>query len=426
MITNRDKPEAYRPGKEGQGFFYGYIIVIFATLVMLLAYGSRLSFGVFFKPMTAEFGWSRALTSGAVTFSMVMQGLWGVVMGRFNDRFGPRFIMTLCCFLIGVGFLLMSLTNHLWQLYLFYGFFAGIGGGGVFVALLSTVARWFVRKRAFMTGIVLTGIGLGTFFVPPLTTWLISLYDWRLSYVIIGGLVLTIGIVAAQYLKRDPSQMGLVPYGQREVERLEPTPTAGGLTLHEAVATRQFWMVAAIFAFVGYCIFAVSIHLVPHITDMGITPATAANVLAITGGVQAVSGIIMGYLADRIGSRWVLGIGLVLMSAALFWLVPVREIGMLYLFAATYGISVGASGTMEPIIVADLFGIKSHGFILGVVSLSFTIGGAIGPFVTGYLFDLTGSYRLAFLICALLAFTAIVLVALLRSRFHSPSVATSQ
>jgi MFS family permease len=262
--------------------------------------------------------------------------------------------------------------------------------------------------------------------VPPLTTWLISIYDWRLSCVIIGGLVLTFGILAAQYLKRDPSQIGLAPFGQKEAARLEQSPAADGLTLREAVATRQFWMIAVIFAFLGYCVFAISIHLVPHITDMNITPATAANVLAITGGIQAVSGILMGYLADRIGSLWVLGLSMVLMSAALFGLIPVQEVGLLYLFAAIYGIAVGAGGPMEPIIVADLFGIKSHGFILGAVSLSFTIGGAIGPCVTGYIFDLTHSYRLAFLICALLAVTAIVLVVLLRPRFHSSSMVTSQ
>jgi MFS family permease len=108
--------ENYRAPVHKSPFFYGYIVVIVAFLVMLLAYGIRSCFGVFFKPMLTEFEWTRALTSGAVTLSMMVQGLWGIFMGRVNDSFGSRWVITLCCFFLGVGFLLMSVTNNTWQL----------------------------------------------------------------------------------------------------------------------------------------------------------------------------------------------------------------------------------------------------------------------------------------------------------------------
>ena len=137
-------------------------------------------------------------------------------MGRLNDKLGPRLVMTICGIFLGLGVLLMSQVGGVWQLYLFYGVIIGIGMGGAFVALLSTVARWFVKRRGMMTGIVIAGVGLGQFIVPPIANWLISIYDWRMSYVILGSVVLVIGVLAAQFLRRDPAKMGLVPHGEQK------------------------------------------------------------------------------------------------------------------------------------------------------------------------------------------------------------------
>ena len=167
-------------------FSYGYIVVVAALCIMLAMYGTRSVFGVFFKPMLTEFGWTRALTSGAHSLSMVVQGSLAVIMGGFNDRLGPRIVLTLSGFLVGLGYLQMSQIGAVWQLYLFYGVLIGTGMGGVFVPLLSTIARWFTARRSMMTGVVATGIGIGTLLEPPVANRLISIYDWRTSYIIIG------------------------------------------------------------------------------------------------------------------------------------------------------------------------------------------------------------------------------------------------
>jgi MFS family permease len=407
--------EAHQPINNEPRFFYGYIIVAASTLIILLTYGVRTSFGVFFKPMINEFDWTRALTSGAVTLSMVMQGLWGILMGRLNDRFGSRLVITLCCFISGLGLLLMSLTDYAWQLYLFYGMLIGVGMGGVFVALFSTVTRWFVKRRGVMTGIVAAGIGAGTLVIAPISNWLISTYDWRVSYLILGGVVMVIGIITAQFLRRDPTQMNLVPYGHNKKNRENTlSSVTKGLSLKEAVYTRQFWMVAIIFFCLGYGIFSITVHIVPHITDLRISATTAATILATTGGIQAIGGIVLGGVADKVGNRRVLVISFILISAAMFWLLPIRSVWVFCLWAVVYGLGVSGGGIMEPIIVAELFGIKSHGLILGVVSFMFTIGGAVGPLVTGYIFDLTGNYQIAYLLCAVLGIVAVILGAVLR------------
>jgi MFS family permease len=226
---------------------------------------------------------------------------------------------------------------------------------------------------------------------------------------------MVVGIITAQFLRRDPAQMHLVPYGQNEnkIENISPDFTEG-LSLKETIYTRQFWMVAVVFFSLGYTIFAVTVHIVPHIIDLRISATTAAIILAVSGGMQVIGGILLGGIADKIGNRRVLVIGFVLLAVAMFWLLPIRSVWMFYLFAVIYGMGVNGGGIMEPIIVAELFGIKSHGLILGVVSFVFTIGGAVGPLVTGYLFDLTGTYQTAFLVGAILNVVAIILAALLR------------
>jgi MFS family permease len=394
-------------------FFYGYIVVVASFCVFAVMYGTRFAFGVFFKPMLTEFGWTRALTSGALSLSMLVQGLLAIVMGGLNDRLGPRIVLTFCGFFLGVGCLLISQISTLWQIYLFYGVIIGIGMSGVLVPLLSTVARWFIKRRNVMTGIALTGIGLGSLIAPPVANRLISLYDWRVSYILLGCLVLAVGVLAAQFLKRDPARAGQVPYGGDEAGEEMLQGGNEGFSLREAAHTRQFWMVFGIFVCLGFSYFSIVVHIVPHITDLGISAASGANILAALGGAGIV-GNVVGGAADRIGNKKVCVIGLMLASATLFWLVSITEVWMFYLFVGIFGIGYGVCLTSESPLVAWLFGVSSHGLLLGIISFGFTIGAAIGPLLTGYIFDVTGSYQVAFLTFAVLSVVGLILMVLIR------------
>ena len=178
-------------------FFYGYIVVGAALIIMAVMYGAYNSFGIFFKPVLTDFNWTRAVTSGGLSLSWIVHGLLGIIMGRLTDRFGPRVVLTICGFLLGLGYLLMSQIGTVWQLYLFYGVIIGAGMGGSWVPIVSTVARWFVKRRNLMTGIVLSGVSIGTLIGAPVASRLISAYDWRMSYVIVGGIVLVVAVLAA-------------------------------------------------------------------------------------------------------------------------------------------------------------------------------------------------------------------------------------
>ncbi len=393
-------------------FFYGYVVVVAALCIMIGVWGTYFTFGVFFIPMLAEFGWSRAMISGAFSISMVTQALLGVVVGGVTDRFGSRIVMTLCGFLLAIGYLLMSQVNALWQLYVFYGGVIGIGMSGSFITLTSTVARWFIKRRGIMTGIILSGSGIGGLIAPPVATRLISTYHWRVCYLIMGGVVLVVVTLAAHFLRRDPSQMGQVPYGERGKKQGFGIGT-WGFSLKEAFFTRQFYIASAMFFCFGFNMFALMVHSVPHASELGFPAVTAANILAAISGSMIVGRLVLGGVADRFGNRLIFIIGFILVSAAMLWLVPARKIWTLYLFAAAFGFANGGMGTSESPLVGELFGLNSHGLILAIAGAGFLIGSAVGPFVAGYLFDIAGNYRGAFLVCAAISIIGLILTLLL-------------
>jgi len=388
-------------------------VVVAAFFIQVVTFGVNIAFGVFFKPVLTEFGWTRAMTSGAFSLSMIIQGLIGIAMGGLTDRLGPRMVMTFCGFFLGLGYLLMPQIGAIWQLYLFYGVIIGIGMGGAIIPLMSTVARWFAKRRSMMTGIVLTGTGIGILIAPLVANQLISAYDWRVSYIILGSMVLVVVVLAAQFLRRDPARMGQMPYGESEEGEQELKLGANGFSLREAVHTSQFWVVFAMLFCLAFCTFTAMVHIVPHATDLGISATTAANILATIGGLNIVGRIVLGSAADRIGNRRAFLIGFILMSAALFWLAPATELWMLYLFAVFFGFAHAGAGTSASPLAAGLFGLSSHGLIYGVLGLGVTIGGAMGPFLAGYIFDVTGSYQVAFLVCAVIGIVGLILTALL-------------
>ena len=395
-------------------FFYGYAIVLAAFLIMVVAFGTLYSFGVFFKPLLTEFGWSRAAISGAHSLCMILTGALSIVAGRLNDKFGPRLVLTVCGFLLGLGYLLMSQISAIWQLYLFYGVILAIGVSGSFVPLASTVARWFVKRRGMMTGILVSGIGFGMVVMPPIANWLITDYGWRNCYMVVGIVALVLITLASQFLRRDPSKKGQMPYGGSEVKAESSDLQVRGLSFQQAIRTGQFWIFGALLIchLIGQQ--AILVHIVPHVTDLGISSVIAANILATIGGVTIVGMMVMSSASDRIGNKSALIIAFIVVSIALLWLLVAREVWMLYLFAAVFGFGYGGVVALESPIVAELFGLRSHGLLLGIVMFGAMIGGGIGTIMAGRVFDITNSYQLAFLAGAALSIVSLILVLCLR------------
>jgi len=396
-------------------FFYGYIVVAAALLIVIIAHGAQYTFGIFFKPILTEFGWTRGATSGAFSLYLLLWGFLGIFVGKLNDSFGPRIVMIVCGFFLGLGYLLMSQISVIWQLYLFYGLIIAIGMSGAWVPLISTIPRWFVKRRGMMTGIVTSGSGIGTILLSLVASRLISDHGWRLSYIIVGSGVLVLLMLAAQFLRRDPHQIGQLPYGVSEVEEESLNLPPGGFSLREAIHTSQFWMVCAVFFCFGFNLYTIMVHIVPHAIELGISPIIAANIIAVIGGVNTAGRIIIGSAGDRIGNKPPLITSFILMVAALLWVIVAKEVWMFYLFAIIFGFGYGGVAALMSPVPAELFGLRSLGVIVGVAMFSFTVGGAIGPVLAGSIFDITGSYQLTFLICAGVSVTGLILSSLFKT-----------
>ncbi|MDH5696223.1 MAG: MFS transporter [Dehalococcoidia bacterium] len=380
-------------------FFYGWIVVIAAGCVILTMYGTLLTFGIFFEPVLTEFGWTRAMTAGAFSVGVIIRGSLNFVTGRLTDKYGPRIVVTTCGLLLGAGYLLMSQISSIWQLYLFYGILVGLGMGGAWIPQLSTVARWFEKRRGLATGIAASGEGIGILILAPVATWLISAYGWRSSYIAVGTIALVLIVAAAQFLRRDPHQMGLLPYGE-EAKKQSSNLQATGFSLRQAIHTRELWLLCSVYFCFLFCLNTILAHIVIHATGLGISATSAAYILAIIGGTSIIGRLGLGVLADRAGGKSAIIIGLIILTIALLWLQLASVVWMLYLFAAIFGLAFGGLLVSFPLITAERFGLTSHGTILGIITLNAIIGGSIGPVLVGRIFDTTGSYQLGFLICA--------------------------
>ena len=380
--------------------------------MMAMAWGASYTYGVFFDALLGEFRWTRAVTSTAYSLSTLLYGIFSIITGRLTDRLGPRAVGTICSILLGAGLLLLSLTTAVWQLLLFYGVLFGIGIGGFWAPTLSPVARWFTTRRGLMTGIVSSGIGIGTLVIVPLVSHSISSLGWRKSYLIMGAAVLVITVVASQFLKRDPQQMGLQPYGSGDIKQNSARPSVD-FSFQETIHFRQFWMLCGIYFSYGFYLCTVAVHIVTHATGLGIAAVSAANILAISGGMGIAGRIMVGSASDRLGARPSIMLAITLMAAGLVWLLFARDLWTFYLFAIVFGFGYGSLSALQASATAELFGVRSVGIIMGCFSFSYTIGGAVGPVLAGYIFDSTKSYTPAFIICVIISIAGLILALLL-------------
>ena len=395
-------------------FYYGYVVVAAAFVIMVVAAGTAYSFGVFFKPMAEDFGWSRTATSGPYSLLLFTVGSLSLLTGTLTDRFGSRLVATICGVILGLGFLLMSRISAMWQLYLTFGLMVGIGQSGGLVPLLSTVAHWFSRRRALMTGIMAAGASTGQAVIPPVATRLIASEGWRDTVFTLGLVVLIVMVVAAQFLRRAPSPAEKLASGGPDPRQETTKVELEGLSRNEALRTGQLWMLCAIYFCYDFVLQTVMVHAVPHATDLGISAVAAANILAIIGIMGSVGRIANGSAADRIGNKRAIIIAFIMLLLGFILLEFAQGLWTFYLSALIFGFGYGGLVVMYSPTVAELFGLKAHGAIVGMIFFSITLGGASGPLVVGRIFDVTGSYQMAFIAVTIVGAIGLSLATLIR------------
>ena len=398
--------------------FYGWVVVVTFFIYGAVLWGIRAAFGVFFKSIAGEFDLTRAATSTIFSLYMLLGCLFAFLGGWALDRYGPRIVVLLMGLFTGLSLLLTSQTSSLWQLFITYSLLFAIGSGALYAVMVSTVSRWFDKKRGLALGISVSGAGFGTAVVAPFATYLISNFGWRMAYLVIGAIVWLIMIPLSRLLKKDPYEIGALPDGvkshseniKNEEESIQPTD----LSLLQAFRTRSFWFLLFIWLFFASSLFLVMTHLVPHVTDIGFSTGEAAAVFSLMGGTAMAGRIIMGIVSDRIGRKVTAVICGLLQAGAMLWLIWAQELWMFYLFALAYGFAYGGIVPSIGALAGDAFGLRQIGLIMGALEVGLGIGAAIGPAIGGLIFDVSHSYFMAFLVIAVAMLIATLLITLVR------------
>ena len=376
-----------------------YAVVAGACLTQFVIVGLMFSYSIFFKTFEEEFGWSRTTLSAALSLAFVMMGLLAGVMGHLGDRLSPRLMLAINGILYGLGFALISQVSEPWQLFARFAIFIGLGMSTHDVVTLSTVARYFDKRRGIMTGVVKTGTAAGQMVLTVLAAFLIATIDWR-SAAMLLGLGGAVALLIASVLIGVPVK----PAGS--------SVAAGGpdTGLGAVLKSRVFWTLCAIQFLFFPSLTTVPLHLPVYSMDLGMSTARAATLLSVIAGASVVGRLAIGAFSDRIG--WKRGFVLCLLPliGGLVAFAFIDTQVALFAAAVMYGFGHGGLFTIVAPTIAEYFGTRSVGAIFGGIVLFGTVGGAIGPILAGCIFDLTGSYFTAFLVLACMATLGLLLV----------------
>lgn len=358
------------------------------------------AYGVFLPVLAEAFGWSRGAISTALSINLVLGGLAGVGIGALADRHGPRVFLAPTVALAGAAFALVSTVSALWQLYLFVGVLGGVGMSSFYLLSTTTVARWFDERRGLALALVLVGFNLGYISGGPLAAWLIANAGWRMAYALLGGGCGLVTMLAALTVRlpRPMEAAALQLASGRPSEQLDAAEAAHeeGVTLRDALTDPRQWCLNVAWLLLGGLAFMVAVHIVPFARDQGVSLAAAS--LALTAyGVGSVGGrVAAGAMSDRIGTITTMRAAYVVQALALLallWL-PSRE--ALFGSLAAFGVGFAAADTMIAKVIPDVFGVRAIGAIMGVLTLGWRSGAALGPAAAGFLYDVSGSYAVPF------------------------------
>ena len=356
----------------------GWVTVGAAFVAMVAVFGVAYSFGAFFAPMAAEFGTGSGATSLVFSITACCWFLLGSVSGRAVDRVGPRPVLLIGAVALAAGLLATSTAQHLWVGYLGYGLGVGVAVACGYVPMVAVVSGWFARRRALAVGVAVAGIGVGTLAGAPLAASLIAEYGWRRAHLLLalGGSVLL--VVAAVAARRPPRSVGEEPWALRDVVR-----------------TREFRAMYVATVLASIALFVPFVYLPTAAVANGVSSVAAAALIGVIGVASVVGRLAIGALADRVGRvRTFQASFAVLAASFLIWLVG-GSWPWLSAFAVVLGTGYGGWIALQPTVLAQLFGTRGLGGLVGLVYTAAGVGALIGPPLAGVLVDVTGGYRWA-------------------------------
>jgi MFS family permease len=365
--------------------FYGWFVVGSGIVVTCIGMGAMLSLSVFLQPMSEAMGWSRTGISTTALVGWLCMGVSAFVWGALSDRFGTRAVVLSGGVLLGLGLVTASRATTLGQFQLLFGVLVGVAAGSFYAPLTATTTRWFTRNRSLAVALVSAGLSLGSTVVGPLARWLITAYDWRTAMLVVGDLAWLL-IIPAALVVREPPPLPDTP------QKGAAAPDGPSFTVAQALTSPQFAAIAlAFFA----CCAAHSgpiFHMITHAIDHGVSAMAATTVLSVAGLASLSGRILCGLIADRIGAKRMLLIGLAMQAVAVSLYVFTSTLGSFYALALLFGFSYGGVMPLYAILIREYFGARIMGTTFGAVSAVSTLGMALGPWAGGWLYDSLGGY----------------------------------
>ena len=422
--------------KAGNRIFWGWYVVFGSFTIMIISYGVRYSFGVFVKPMLAEYNWPMTIIQLGSSVNLVMYACAGIFTGWLLDRFAPRWIMIGGILATSAGLLLAGFAKTPLGLYLSYGVLVGAGSAGCGMVVTSVaIGKWFDRYRGIAIGISSMGIGVGTMLMAPLAGYIVKYHGWRNGFLSIGLMMLAVGILISYFFmgKYDPAQIGLLPDGDVPAKDVQTVAQAvkiqGKNSLKPVLTTIQFW----ILVFCNVCaVMTVMMTFNLQITyaiHNGINQLEAAAALGIIGISGSCGKFFFGWLSDRVrDAKYAASAGFGIMAIGMLMLYHAQTVGILYAYALIYGFGYGSLAPVMPYMISDRFGREAMGSAYGILIFFATgLGGSVGPLLGGYIYDVTGAFDIGWQICMVaLVIVALAILALKSNRSTRPNPAAPE
>lgn len=389
--------------------FHGWYIVAVAFLALFMSTGLRdYSQGVFMKPMSEELEWSRGAISSIQAVGLVINGLFGLFIGSILDRRGGRALMLFGAVVTGLGFIALGFVQEIWHFFLIRGLVLGVGTLclGNLVANVA-VSNWFIRKRGRAIAMAAMGVPFAGVIITPLSQVLIDNLGWRNAWTIIGAMVLVVMLAPiAIFVRRRPEDMGLRPDGDppsgpdpRSLSAVQVAAMKADVvwTLAQVVRTRALWLIMIAFGLSGMGLFAMIMHIVPYVSDIGYAAAVAAGVQSIQAAASMASKLVWGLLLERFEVRVVSVLSFACAATGMGLLLASSSIEMVVLSLIVFALGMGGQGPIQEVVWANYFGRLSLGTVRSIGMPFMIATGAAGPIMTGLVYDATSSYQIAFI-----------------------------
>ena len=409
--------------------YYGWYVALGGSILMLITSGPYFhGAGTFLAAIDRQFGWDRALSAGAFSFSRLESSILGPIAGYLVDKLKPSRMIFVGFVIMGAGFILLSQVNSLWMFYAAIVVIATGAGLGGFIAAMVTVNYWFAERRSTAMSIVMAGSSLGGLLVSAMA-WGIEVKGWSTVAMGIGVVLFATALPLSRILKL-PSQRQLADALVMEAGQTQDSPAATmaenlpgdrtqDFTTRQALRTRAFWLITLSHTLANMSIVAISVHGVLHLTDIGLSLSLAGAVVATYMGVSLVAQLVGGYIGDRMNKRYIIFVLMCLQGVSMLVFAVTVSAPFAFLFAVIYGIGFGGRTPVLHSLRGEYFGRKSFGTILGMSNVVMNIGMLISPVALGYLFDVQHTYRYGMLGLGFIAMAGGVM-ALFATRPRSP------